>query len=150
MKTKIILTCKYGGERKFALGTLRFDQRSFFHTLLGFESYWDYKPTNSNPVVITVYISDKILSLSITNQNHLKCDVIDGCIENGLRQHILFSFVLDKLPGYKVFCEPETVHYKKINKSILNTVTFYLEGDNNEEVNFNGETLTFIIQMIKI
>ena len=39
---------------------------------------------------------------------------------------------------------------KKINKSILNAFTFYLEDDNNEEVNFNGETLTFTLQMIKI
>ena len=35
MKTKIIL--KYiGGQKKFGLGTLRFDERSVFQTLLGF------------------------------------------------------------------------------------------------------------------
>ena len=51
MKTKIIL--KYIGEqKKFGLGTLRFDERSFFHTLLGFEPDWVYKPTNSNQVAI--------------------------------------------------------------------------------------------------
>ena len=70
MKTKIILK---GGQDKFGLGTLRFDERSFFHTLLGFEPYWDYKPTNSNHVVIPgVYTSDKILNLSTTNKIHLK------------------------------------------------------------------------------
>ena len=37
-----------------------------------------------------------------------------------------------------------------MNKSVLNTITFYLEDDNNKEVNFNGETLTFTLQMIKI
>ena len=80
----------------------------------------------------------------------MKCDVIDGSVVNGLRQPILYSFVLDKKPGYKVFSEPETKHYKKINKSVLNTITFYLEDDNNEQVGFNGETLTFTLQMIKI
>ena len=50
----------------------------------------------------------------------------------------------------KLFCDPETVHYKKVNKNVLNTITFYLENDNNEEVNLNGETLTFTLQMIKI
>ena len=80
----------------------------------------------------------------------MKCDVIDGYVVNGLRQPILFSFVLDEPSGYKIFCEPETIQYKKINKSVLNTITFYLEDDNNEEVNFNGETLTFTLQMIKI
>ena len=31
----------------------------------------------------------------------------------------------------------------------MNTITFHLEDGNNEEVNFNGETLTFTLQMIK-
>ena len=57
---------------------------------------------------------------------------------------------LGKPSGYKVFCEPETIHNKKINKSVLNTITFYLEDDNIEVVDFNGETLTFTLQMIKI
>ena len=59
MKTKITLNY-IGGQKKFGLGMLRFDERSFFHTLLGFEPYWDYKPTNSNLVGIPhVYTSDK-------------------------------------------------------------------------------------------
>ena len=126
MKTKIIL--KYKDWREdFGLGTLRFDERSFFHTLLGFEPYWDYKPTNAYHVIPGVYTSDKILNLNTTNKIHLKCDVIDGSVVSGVRQPILYSFVLDKLTGYKVFCESETIPYKKINKSVLNTITFYLE-----------------------
>ena len=80
----------------------------------------------------------------------MKCDCIDGSIQDGVRQSILFSFVLDKPSGYKVFCQPKTIPYKKINKSILNTIMFYLEDDNNDEVDFSGETLTFTLQMIKI
>ena len=131
---------------------MRFDEKSFFHTILGFDPYWDYKPTNAiHAYSPGVYISDKInLNLNTINKIHLKCDVIDGSIQDGIRQPILFSFVLDKPNGYKIFCEPETIHYKKINKSILNTITFYLEDDKNQEVDFNGETLTFTLQMIKI
>ena len=90
------------------------------------------------------------MNLNTTNKIHLKCDCINGAIEDGIRQPILFTFVLGKPSGYKVFCEPETIHYKKINKSVLNTIIFYLEDENNEEVDFNGETLTFTLQMIKI
>ena len=122
---------------------IRFDEKSFFSTILGFTPGWDYKHYNK-------YISQKIVNLSNTNKIHLKCDCIDGTIQDGIRQPILFSFVLDKPAGYKVFCEPESIHYKKLNKSVLNTITFYLEDDNNEEVDFNGETLTFTLQMIKI
>ena len=124
MKTKIIL--KYKDQHEvFGSGTLRFDERSFFRTLLGFEPYWDYKPTNTHHIPIPgVYTSDKILNLTTTSKIHLKCDVIDGSVVDGVRQPILYSFVLDKPSGYKVFCEPETIHYKKINKSVLNTITF--------------------------
>ena len=115
----------------------------FFSTILGFTPGWDYKHYNQ-------YLSQKIVNLSSTNRIHLKCDVIDGKKVNSDRQPILYSFVLDKPSRYKVFCEPETIHYKKINKSVLNTITFYLEDDSDKEVNFNGETLTFTLQMIKI
>ena len=104
---------------------IRFDEKSFFSTLLGFTPGWDYKHYNK-------YISQKIVNLSNTNKIHLKCDAIDGSVVNGVRQPILYSFVLDKPNGYKVFCEPETIHYKKIIKSVLNTITFYLEDDHNE------------------
>ena len=53
MKTKIILN--YNDWREiFGLGTLRFDKKSFFHTLLGHDPYFDYK-------VPGVYTSNKIL-----------------------------------------------------------------------------------------
>ena len=122
---------------------IRFDEKSFFSTLLGFTPGWDYKHYNQ-------YLSQKIVNLNSTNKINLKCDCIDGSVVNGIREPILFSFVLDKLSGYKVFCEPETIHYKKINKSVLNTITFYLEDNDHKEVDFNGETLTFTLQLIKI
>ena len=133
-------------------GTLRFDKKSFFHIFSGFEPYWDYKPTNAfNADAPGVYTSDKIiLYSSIKNKVPLKCGVIDGSIQDGLRQPIFFSFVLDKPSGYKVFCQPETIHFKKINKSVLNTIKFYLEDENNDEVNFNQEMVTFTLQMIKV
>ena len=80
----------------------------------------------------------------------MKCDVIDGSVVNCLRQPVIYSSIIEKKPGYKIFSEPETILYNKINESVLNTITFYLEDDNNEEFNFIGETLIFTLQMIKI
>ena len=120
MRATIVLKFK-NEKKKFALGTLRFDKQSFFHTFLGFSPYWDYKPNNSNHVLIPgFYPSDKIiLNLNTVDKIHLKCDCIDGSIQDGVRQPILFSFVLDKPGGYKVFCQPETIQYKKIKKFVL-------------------------------
>ena len=135
MKTKLVVN--------IGIIAIRFDEKSFSSTILGFNPGWDYKHYNK-------YVSQKIVNLSNTNKIHLKSDVIDGAVVVGVRQPILYSFVLDKLPGYKVFSEPQTIHYKKTNKSVLNAITFFLEDDNNEEVDFNGETFTFTLQMIKI
>ena len=51
MKTKLFLN---------HFGTLRFGDKSIFHTLLGFAAYWDYKPTNAiQSDGHGVYTSDK-------------------------------------------------------------------------------------------
>ena len=81
---------------------------------------------------------------------HIKCECIIGSILDGCRQPIFYSFNLNKPHGCKVFCKPETIHANKINNSFLNIIVIYLEGDNKENVNFNGETLTFILQIVKI
>ena len=98
MKTKL--------DVKAGIIAIRFDEKSFFCSILDFTSGWDYKHYNK-------YTSQKVVNLGNTNKIHLNCDCIDGSVVNGIRHPILFSFVLDKKPGYKVFSEPETIHYKK-------------------------------------
>ena len=84
-KTKLILT-RFG----WSFGLLRFDERSFFITLLSFTQFWDHKSTNAvHADSPGVYTSDNISRLSTVDEIHLKCVVIDGSIQNGLRQPIL-------------------------------------------------------------
>ena len=82
VKTKLLLK-QFGG----SFGALRFDKRSF-KSLSGSTPYWDYKPSNAfhadNPAV---YASEKNSNLSKEEKIQLKCDLIDGSIVNGLRQH---------------------------------------------------------------
>ena len=84
--------------------SIGFDKKLFFGTILCFKPYWVYKHYNK-------YISQKIVNSSSTNKIHLKCDVIDDSVVNGLKQAILYSFVLNKPSRYKLFCEPETIHF---------------------------------------
>ena len=73
----------------------------------------------------------------------MKCDVIDGSVVNGLRQPLPFSFVLGKQSGCKFFLNQKQSITKK--KSVLNTITFYLDDDNHEEVNFSRRNFDFYI-----
>ena len=110
MKRKPILT-RFGG----TFGRLGFDENSFFsNTLLGFTPYWDYKPTNAiHSDYPGVYTGETIIKLSTIKNLHLKCEDKDGSVVGGIREPILYCFVLDKLAEYKVFCQPETVHQRK-------------------------------------
>ena len=82
MKTKLILT-RFG----LTLGTLRVDEKSSFNTLLEFPPFLVFKPTNAIHVDSSgVYTSQKILYLSALNKNHLKCDLIDSSLVNGIRE----------------------------------------------------------------
>ena len=73
MKTKLVV--------RPGIISIRFDEISFFSTVLGFTSGWVYKH-------YIEYMSQKIVNLSTTNKIHLKCDIIDGSVVNGLRQPI--------------------------------------------------------------
>ena len=65
-----------------------------------------------------VYTNDKNLNLTTMDKIHFKCDVIDGSVVNGKREPKFFSFLLIEPPGYGVFCDPETIHYKETKKSV--------------------------------
>ena len=83
----------------------------FLNALLGFRPCWYYTPTNAIDADSPgVYTSDKILNLSTIVKIHLKCGVIDGSVVNGIPKPKLLNFSLDKPAGYKVVCQPETVH----------------------------------------
>ena len=86
---------------------IRFDEKSFFSTILGFDPFWDYKHYNE-------YISQKIVNLNTTNKIDLKCDVVDGSVVNGIREPILLNFVLNKPAGYNFFANRR--QYIKKNK----------------------------------
>ena len=143
MKSKLIIKRSVG-----TFGTFRFDEQSFFITSLNFSPY---TPTNAfHADSPGVYTSGKFLNSSTIDKIHLKCDVFDGSLVCGKRQPILFSLVLDKPSENKVFCETETKHYKKTNKSVLNTITIFLQDFIHKEVDFIVETLTFTLRMVEI
>ena len=109
MKTKLVV--------RDGIMAIGFDENWLFSTILSFNYGWVYKSCNE-------YNSQKNSNLITTLKRHSKCDCINGSNINGVRQPIMYSFVLEKLPGYKVVSEPETIHYEKIKVSVLNTITF--------------------------
>ena len=119
--------------------------------ILGCTCFRDNKHTNAfHADRPGVYTSEKVINLGTINKTHPKYGFFNGSIVDGGRKPSLFSFVLVETPGYKVICELETFHWKEKNKSVLNTITIYLEDDRRKKVSFNGKTSTFSLQLIKI
>ena len=133
--------------------TLIFTENSFFYTILGFTQSRSYPLDDIDgfyQLIAGSYKSDKPIKITVIDKIHLKCDCIQGSIVNGIRESILFSFALSSPPGYKMYKEPRVKLFKKVNKSILSHITFYFEDDDHKPVNFNGETVSFTCQLIKI
>ena len=133
--------------------TLIFTEKSFFHTILGFTRSRSYPLDDIDvfyQLIAGSYKSDKPINITGIDKIHLKCDCVQGSIVNGKREPILFNFALSSPPGHKIYKEPRVKLFKKINKSVLSHITFYLEDDDHKPVDFNGETISFICQLIKI
>ena len=133
--------------------TLIFTERSFFYSILGFTQSRSYplKDIDSHYQLIAgSYKSDKTINITGIDKIHLKCDCIQGSIVNGIREPILYSFAMSSPPGHKIYKEPRIKLFKKVNKSVLSHITFYLEDDDYKAVDFHNETISFTCQLIKI
>ena len=133
--------------------TLIFTEKSFFYTILGFTQSGSYPLDDIDgfyQIIAGSYKSDRPINITGIDKIHLKCNCTQGSIVNGIREPILYSFALCSPPGHKIYKEPRVRLFKKINKSVLSHITFYFEDDDHKAVDFNGETVSFTCQLIKI
>ena len=132
--------------------TIKFTKKSFFCTVLGF--------TQSHSGVLGdigvfiqilpgTYKNYRPIDITGIDEIHLKCNVIDGTLENGCSRN-LFCTVLLSLHHLviKYIKNLESNFLKKINKSVLSHITFFLEDDDHKRLDFNGETKSFTCQLI--
>ena len=108
--------------------TLIFTNKSFFYTILGFtqshqgplndiEGFYQILPGS--------YKSDKPINITGIDKVHLKCNVVDGSIVNGVREPILHSFALDQPPGHKIYKEPKVKLFKKTKINLFYLTSFF-------------------------
>ena len=133
--------------------TLIFTEKSSFYTILGFTQSHFY-PFDDMDIFYQLtagsYRGEKPINITGIDKVNLKSDCIQGSIVNGMGEPILYNFVLSSPPGHKILEEPRTKFFKKIKKSILSHITFYIEDDEYKPVDFNNETISFTCQPIKL
>ena len=70
----------------------RFNEKSYFNTILGLGPICDYKPNFEK-------ISQYKINKNTTKKIHSSCDRITGSILTRSKQPIVYSFALVKTPG---------------------------------------------------
>ena len=130
-----------------------FTNKSFFYTILGFTQSHQ-GPLNDmkgfHQILPGSYKSGKLFNITGNDKVQLKADCIHGSIANGVCELILYNFVLSSPPGHKIYKEHRIELQKKVNKSVLSHISFYIEDDDQQPVEFNGEMINFTCQLIKI
>ena len=80
----------------------------------------------------------------------MKCDCFNGRTVNGEKEHFLYSFSLIKSPARQIWKEARIKLFRKMTKSVLSHITYYLGDDDNKPNDFNGEMISFTCQLSEI
>ena len=84
--------------------TLMFTNKSFFYTTLGFTQSHQGTLNDIEEIYQILpgsYKSDKPVNITGIDKVHLKCNVVDGSIVNGVREPVLFFFLQINHPTIK-------------------------------------------------
>ena len=96
--------------------TLIFTEKSFFYTILGFTQSRSYSLDDIGgfyQLIAGSYKSDRPINITGIDKIHLKCDCIEGSTINGVREQILYAFVLPSPSAHKIYKEPRVQLFKK-------------------------------------
>ena len=84
----------------------RFDNKSSFKTLLRCCPHWDYRPNND-------YFSRNKSKRTRKEKIQIKCNCIDESKLNGIRELIFQNLCSEKLTGFQIISDLNTLLYIK-------------------------------------
>jgi hypothetical protein len=87
-----------------------------------------------------------ILSTTIVR---IECDVISGSFVNGRASHIIYEFVPNVPPGYRIIEIPKNLIYFPVNQSSINAISIRLLDAENKQVNLRGEEVQLYLHFRK-
>lgn len=99
---------------------------------------------------VKYYSSDNIVNILNVNSVLVNCDLINGSYNNGEISPVIYSFFPNVKPGFKIVQNVDSPIYLKVNKTQINSITAWLTDQNNNKLNFRGETITIRFHLRKI
>ena len=113
-----------------------FTQPSSIRTILGYDS----RIVGGNKDKF--YPGDRIVNILTVNTVFVNCDLINNSYNNGVLAPVIYSFFPNVAPGFKIVRNVENPIYLPVNKTQINNITVWLTDQNNNPLNFRGETVT--------
>ena len=111
--------------------------------LLGFGETILWEEYNLSPNPVDILSFDNIF---------IETDIARGMNFKGRRSGIIFNFTMDTPPGYKYIHKFRSgiQWYMMDSKGIISSICFKLKNENNQQVSFNGQSVTFRLSIKKI
>ena len=120
---------------------IAFSPNDSMRELLGFKPKVIYEEYNLSDYPVDILSFDNIF---------LECDIAQGMIFKGKRSGIIHNFTMDVDPGYKYIEKFRVQWYMMESKDIISCICFKLKSENNELVNFNGQSITFRLSIKEV
>lgn len=89
------------------------------------------------------------VSILPTTIVRIECDVVSGSFVNGKASHILYEFVPNVPPGYRIIEVPKNLIYFPVNKKSLSAINIRLLDAENNHINLRGEEVQLYLHFRK-
>ena len=86
--------------------------------------------------------SDQPIKISKVNSLRIECNIIDCSYANGEKVYIIHEFFPSVAPGYKIIEIPREIIYLPIRSNIIENIRIRIIDEDNDLVDFRGETIT--------
>ena len=85
--------------------------------------------------------SENLIDMSV-NSILVHCDIIDTSRVNGIEAPVIYNFIPNAVPAYKIVITPKNLIYAPITLNVISHMTCWLTDQNGGELDLRGEELT--------
>lgn len=125
----------------FCSKEIHFEKEESFGSLFGFG-----KETLKANIIHESRFPVSILSTTIVR---IECDIASGSFVNGIPSHIIYEFVPNVPPGYRIIEIPKNLIYFPINQNTISEINIRLLDSKNNLVNLRGEEIQLYLHLRK-
>jgi len=102
-----------------------------------------------NPQILLVgyNVSNTVVNILDVNTILVNCNIVNNSYLKGSHSPILYSFFPNVSPGKKIVKEPSTIAYLPINQKYIPNIRIWLTDQNENIIDFRGETITYRLHM---